>query len=407
MSPSRPPVRGDQGWTEERQAPRPAADRDEYDEDGYEDDDELVYEEEPLDGTYDVLPRESSRGRRLLIVAVSLVALLGLLAFIVAGFVRGRLDPSGPPGDEVQVTIATGSTNGDIARLLEDEGVIPDSQFFELYLRAKGESGFQAGDYLFRENSAAWDALGVLQGSPLPPQALRFTVPEGLMLSEYPGQVVDDVPGFNAETMRQIIAAGELPHPIGIDTTTYEGFLFPDTYEIEQGSDERAALTRMVQQFDLVANELGLVQGAAALGRTPYEIVVIASLIQEEYGIPEEMNKIARVIYNRLDQGEPLGIDATSRYEAVLAGRDREDIDLESDSPYNTRRNPGLPPTPIAAPGRAALEAALHPADGPWIFYVRDPDESRTPPGGHFFTDSASEFAEVKAECEAAGLGCG
>ena len=80
--------------------------------------------------------------------------------------------------------------------------------------------------------------------------------------------------------------------------------------------------------------------------------MTIASLIQEEYGIVEEMPKIARVIYNRLDIGEPLGIDATSRYEAVLAGRDRNDIDFERDSPYNTRRNAGLPPTPIAAPGR-------------------------------------------------------
>ena len=105
--------------------------------------------------------------------------------------------------------------------------------------------------------------------------------------------------------------------------------------------------------------------------------------------------------------GEPLGIDATSRYEAVLAGRDRDDIDLESESPYNTRRNAGLPPTPIALPGRQALEAALNPEAGPWIYYVRDPDTSRTPEGGHFFTDSGSEFEDVKAECEAAGLGCG
>ena len=136
-------------------------------------------------------------------------------------------------------------------------------------------------------------------------------------------------------------------------------------------------------------------------------MIVVASLIQEEYGITEEMGKIARVIYNRLDIGEPLGIDATSRYEAVLAGRDRNDVDFESDSPYNTRRNAGLPPTPIAAPGRAAIEAALNPEDGPWIFYVRDPDASRTPPGGHFFTESSREFSQVKEECEAAGLGCG
>jgi UPF0755 protein len=163
----------------------------------------------------------------------------------------------------------------------------------------------------------------------------------------------------------------------------------------------------MVQEFDAVAAEIDLEGRAAALGMTPYEIVTIASLIEEEYGIPEEMGKIARVIYNRLEIDEPLGIDATSRYEAVLAGRDRDDIDFESTSPYNTRRQVGLPPTPIAQPSRAALEAALSPEDGPWIFYVRDPDTSRTPAGGHFFTDSAREFENVKAECEEAGLGCG
>src|SRR5690606_32039630 len=197
--------------------------------------------------------------------------------------------------------------------------------------------------------------------------------------------------------------------PASLDpaVTSLEGFLFPDTYQLLAGQGEEAALRRMADQFDAVAAEIDLAGRAAALGRTPYEIVVIASLIQEEYGIPEEMGRIARVIYNRLEIGEPLGIDATSRYEAVLAGRDREDLDFESDSPYNTRRQAGLPPTPIAAPGRLALEAALDPAEGDWIFYVRDPNTERTPEGGHFFTASAAEFSQVKAECEAAGLGCG
>jgi UPF0755 protein len=117
------------------------------------------------------------------------------------------------------------------------------------------------------------------------------------------------------------------------------------------------------------------------------------------------MGKISRVIYNRLEMGEPLGIDATSRYEAVINGRDRDDLDFDSESAYNTRRNQGLPPTPIAAPGRLAIEAALNPEPGPWIFYVRDPDAVEE--GGHFFTDSAREFERVKDECEAADLGCG
>ena len=100
--------------------------------------------------------------------------------------------------------------------------------------------------------------------------------------------------------------------------------------------------------------------------------------------------------------GDPLGIDATSRYEAILEGRDRDALDFDSTSPYNTRKIAGLPPTPIAAPGRGAIEAALAPADGPWLFYVLQDAE-----GHHFFTESADEFARAKAECRDKGLGCG
>lgn len=375
---------------------------------------ELLEEDRWEDGyveegdVYEELVPDAPRGRRIAIVSLAVVAVLVATLGAGALFVRGRLDPSGPAGEEVRVAVPTGSTNADIARLLEDEGVIADSQAFEWYLRYKDAEGFQAGDYLFRENSAAWDALAVLEGAPLPPESLAFTVPEGLTIAQYPGQLVDDIGAYDPVRIREILRGNELRRPVGlVETAGYEGFLFPDTYQVTSGMDELAALTLMVDQFDRVAAEIGLIEGAERLGLTPYEVVTVASLIQEEYGIVEEMPRIARVIYNRLEIGEPLGIDATSRYEAELAGRDRNDVDFDSDSPYNTRRNAGLPPTPIAAPGRAALEAALRPADGPWIFYVRDPDASRTPPGGHFFTDSAREFARVKQECEAAGLGCG
>jgi UPF0755 protein len=135
---------------------------------------------------------------------------------------------------------------------------------------------------------------------------------------------------------------------------------------------------------------------------TPYEVLIVASLIEEETKVDAERPKVAQVIYNRLRQGIPLGIDATSRYEAELEGRDRGDIDFTSDSPYNTRRQQGLPPTPIASPGRASIEAALNPADGPWIYYVLEDAD-----GNHFFTDSNSEFITAKKRCKDAGLGCG
>jgi UPF0755 protein len=146
----------------------------------------------------------------------------------------------------------------------------------------------------------------------------------------------------------------------------------------------------------------GVDTAQARLGLDPYEVIIVASLIEEEAKVPEDKAKIARVIYNRLEQGIPLGVDATSRYEAVLEGRSREDVDFTSTSHYNTRRVAGLPPTPIASPGKSSIEAALNPEDGPWIFYVLEDAQ-----GHHFFTESAKEFERAKARCKANGLGCG
>jgi UPF0755 protein len=398
---TRPPVRGDDDF-EDGGAAAPGDEWDEQHPDDIWADPEDEYAE------YEELRPESSRWRRFAIVLTAVVGLLAIAAIGVAWYIRGQLDPSGEPGAEIRFTVPAGSSVNAVATLLEDEGVIGDAQIFRWYMRWKGTEGFQAGDYILNHDMAAWDVLEELSGEPLPIESVSFTVPEGLTLAEVPAAIVEDIPGFDADRVQAAITGGTIrPATLDPSVTNLEGFLFPDTYQIEPGQGEPAAVQRMAQQFDAVATEIGLNERAAAMGMTPYQIVTIASLIQEEYGIVEEMPMIARVIYNRLEMGEPLGVDATSRYEAVLAGRDREDIDLESDSPYNTRLNPGLPPTPIALPGRAALEAALAPAEGPWIFYVRDPDTSRTPEGGHFFTESAREFENVKAECEEAGLGCG
>ena len=144
-----------------------------------------------------------------------------------------------------------------------------------------------------------------------------------------------------------------------------EGMLFPDTYEIDEDADERSFLRRLVTQLDdRLDGRSTWSQGRRASASRPYQMVIIASLVEEEARVPEDRAKIARVIYNRLEQGIPLGIDATSRYEAEIEGRSRDAVDFESDSPYNTRRVAGLPPTPIAAAGRASLEAALNPEPG-------------------------------------------
>jgi len=123
--------------------------------------------------------------------------------------------------------------------------------------------------------------------------------------------------------------------------------------------------------------------------------------VEEEARVDEDRAKVARVIYNRLAAGEPLGIDATSCYEKGEIPCSLTESELASDSPYNTRNRAGLPPTPITSPGRASIEAALNPAEGPWRWYVlADAD------GHHAFTDDYDEFLRLKAECAAQGLGC-
>lgn len=391
---ARPPVRGDRL-------------RQNDDEEALVDDDTFL--DDPPGTEYEELRPQSTRARRVVTVLVALFA-VGIL--VVGGAVlwlRTQLDPSGPPGAEVRVTVPTGSSNTAIAELLDNAGVVPSAQAFRYYLRFKGAEGFLAGEFVFHENSSAWDALRVLDDGPLPPAFRQFTIPEGFTIAQLAAKISTDVPGFSAEVVAEKLASGQVPRSIFLppEVIGYEGFLFPDTYRVEEGQDELSALSAMATQFDAVANEVGLAQSEDLVGLTPYEVVIVASLIQEEAGRPEEMPQIARVIYNRLDEGMPLGIDAALCYGLNKSCAELTRSDLESDNPYNTRINTDLPPTPIASPGREALAAALHPVDGPWLYYVRDPDASRTPPGGHFFTDDYEEFLAVKRDCEAAGLGCG
>lgn len=404
---SRPLRRDDRpGDTDDRWAAEDVdlGDDDHYDDDPYDGD---GARDDRGGGDYELVRQGSSRGRRVVTVVVAVFALVVVAAGAAGIWVQRQIDPAGEPGPETAVVIPTGSSTTAIATLLEDEGIITNAQVFRYYARFQGDDGgFQAGEYLLQANSAMGDVLDTLGAGPVPPSMRRFTIPEALTVDEIAVRLAEEVPGFDLGRITEALASVR-PQSLPPEATSLEGYLFPDTYEIPAEADELAALNAMAAQFDAVAAETGLAAGAEARGLTPYEIVIVASLIQEEAGIPEDMPKIARVIYNRLEIGEPLGIDATNCYLVEERPCRLTTSDLESDNPYNTRINQGLPPTPIAAPGRDAILAALQPADGPWIFYVLDPDESRTPPGGHFFTESASEFAEVKAECEEADLGCG
>ncbi len=179
-----------------------------------------------------------------------------------------------------------------------------------------------------------------------------------------------------------------------------EGFLFPATYELREKETATALLTRLVDRWDQAATAVDLQEGAKRLGYTPYEIMIIASLVQAE-GHPEDFDKVARVIYNRLDEqtwGGTYGylqMDATINYALGKSEINLTKEELQNtDSPFNTYKNPGLPPTPINSPGEAAMAAALNPADGDWLYYVTvNPDTGETK-----FTNDYDEFLRFKAE---------
>lgn len=344
---------------------------------------------------------ERRRGGRWLTAAGVVVALL-VVATVVAGlWVRGKIDPSGGPGEEVAVTIPEGTSTARIAELLAGEGIVSDASVFRYYVRVSGGGAFQAGDYTLRRNSAMGDVVAALDEGP---ELVfeRLTVPEGLTLEKI-GERVEEIERFSAERFLELAENGSVRsryQPDDVDSL--EGLLFPDTYQIDPKEDEAALLARMVEQFDAVATELGYDRAEEEGGLTPYETIVVASLVESEARVPEDRAKIARVIRNRLEKDMLLQIDATVIY--ARGGEPREGgqvlySDLEVDSPYNTYKNPGLPPTPIAVPGRASLEAALRPEPGDWLYYVKYEED-----GTHAFSTTGEEHNRRKAEAKARGV---
>lgn len=334
-----------------------------------------------------------------IIVGVAAFALL--LAGAAGVWLVRQIDPPGSPGDAVTIEIAEGSAQSAIADLLDDRDVITSSRVFRFYLRVTGAGEFQAGIYSsgeLRTNMAMGDVVDALESGPEIAYE-RLTVPEGLTVEEIAARV-DALEGRSGERFLELATSGAVRsslQPEGVDTL--EGLLFPDTYLVAEDETEEEILRRMVTLFEQVTDSVGLVERADAVGLTPYEAVILASLVEAEAKVPEDRELIASVIHNRLDDGMLLQIDATVIY---ALGEHTERVlfrDLEVESPYNTYQNPGLPPTPIAASGEASLEAAVAPADTEFRFYVKT-DEA----GKHAFARTADEHQRNVADARERGV---
>jgi UPF0755 protein len=373
-------------------------DRDGYQHDDYDYDDEDEYLDDELEG-------DEPRRRKLLIALAIVVLVLGGVAFAGWTWLQRQIDPPGGQGEAVTVEIAEGSSTSEIGDALADADVIANATVWDWYTRLRNVGSIQAGQYELRESSSISQAIEVLQAGPAAPIGLFVTIPEGFTVSQAVSRIADPeegLEGFTADRLQALLDSGEIRSRfLPSNATTAEGTLFPETYRVEEEDDEAALLQQMVEQFDSVMTELDAEAKAAALGRSPYEVLIVASMVEEEAGVAEERSQVARVIYNRLDEGQPLGIDATSCYETGEIPCELTREQLESDSPYNTRNRAGLPPTPIASPGRASIEAALNPAEGDWLFYVLDADAND---GTHVFTNSYDEFLAARNRCRDAGL---
>jgi UPF0755 protein len=337
-------------------------------------------------------------------ILVALLLVLGIMAGgLGAVWLQRQIDPPGDPGRQVSIDVPQGATTADVAELLAAQDVVSDARIFRYYLRVRGGGPFQAGSYRLRQNSSMGDARAALEEGP----RLAFTdvtVPEGRWVSDV-AEIVAEVPGFDAAVFTAEVESGVVrslyqpqdPRPGTMQPL--EGLLFPDTFRVDENEDEQAVLARMVSTLDQVATELGYAEAAARVGREPYEVLIVASLIEAEAKVDGDRGKISRVIYNRLEQDIRLGIDATVYYALQRRGGSLTRSDLQVDSPYNTRENFGLPPSPIGLPGRASLEAALNPEPGPWIYYVLADEQ-----GHHAFSETDEQFQQDVAAARRNGL---
>jgi UPF0755 protein len=348
--------------------------------------------------------RRQRRGRGPLVPVLLVLLIIGLVGGILWGGKRMLSQFSGETPDfagagtgSVVIPVKDGDTAGDIALTLEKLGVVKSEKAFRDVAKSDGRSaGIQPGKYKLRKQMSAASALDLLL-DPGSRVVTKFTLPEGLSVAEAL-KIISTKSGTPLATMqaaaRNTAALGLPPYAKG----HLEGVLWPATYVFDPGTPAPTMLKTIITTYREKVDDSGLSAQATRLGVTPYELLTVASLVEEE-AITPDFGKVARVIYNRLNVDQRLQLDSTVNY-ALNRSRIRvSSADLEVDSPYNTYRNNGLPPTPISSPGLAALNAALHPTPGPWRYFVKANKN-----GLSYFTGDLEDFNAHKAAAQEAGI---
>ena len=348
--------------------------------------------------------------RTVAIVVASSLLLLGAMGWWTVGV----LNPSGTPGVAVNFTVNEGDTISAVASRLDEAGIISNATIFRWYVSTKGTIALTPGYYALKPRDNAGSVIEALSTPPAQ-TFISVTFPEGMTVAQMATRLSEKMTFMKAE---DFVAAANSPDTASTlrpkSVSSLEGLLFPDTYQISGDDTESRVVARLSSMMERVSRQVDLAAGAKARGFSPYEVLIIASLIEREAKVSSDRPKIAQVIYNRLSKKMKLEIDASVKYgqDPAMSWTDMK----ATDTPYNTYINAGLPPTPIANPGKASIQAALAPFGTPpasdaacvglpvgvkceYLYYVLA-DEA----GGHVFATTYDQHLVNVEKSKVAGL---
>lgn len=358
----------------------------------------------------DLLNRKDEAAIVRKIVARISVAVLLLFAITAIGgyiYVKSALKPLDNKSDEeIRVEIPVGSSTNSIGRLLEEKGVIKNASVFKYYVKLNNISGFQAGTYTFSPSMTLKEISGNMQSGILAAKPLyKITIPEGYSLDQIAGLIAEKTGTTKKSVMERLdsdevikefqnkypdlltndVFAKHIKHPL-------EGYLYPATYSFyEQDLQPETIVDPMIEK---TAQVLGRFHGEIAeKKKSVHELLTMASIVEKEATEKADRHMISSVFNNRLKENMPLQTDPTVLY---ALGKHKDHTlykDLKVDSPYNTYKVKGLPPGPIASAGESSIEAALHPADTQYLYFLAEYGSGKV-----HYSESLKEHNELKAK---------
>lgn len=344
-------------------------------------------EETSVDDILSDITSDGLYSRKWIIIAV-LVALL-FLSGCSAAILLSDSSNLASSNEEIIIQVRPGDNARIIAEKLEDNGVIPNRHKFFWYAKWLGEeNNFKTGAYIFHGNMDMNEVINALVSGST--SVARFTIPEGFGVKEIAERLEQEGIADKNEFLKKAKDFAPYSYMKKQKDVRYaaEGFLFPDTYTVEKGTDVDQLLEIMAKDMDeRLTPELR--ERAQNQNLTIYELITLASLVEKEARYDEDRPIIAQVFFKRLEIGMPLQTDASLQY---LLDEPKEDVsiaDTKIESPYNTYQNMGLPPGPIASPGMKAIEAVLYPADTNYLYFVADRD------GHNHYSDNYSTHLDL------------